>query len=91
MTVAPDNKGAVLRRMFDQRIANQRANVYVDDLLVGSFYKAGGNATHKWREEEFVIPAEYTSGKTQIRIRMRFVSSDNDWNEFHYQLYSITQ
>ena len=61
MAIQPANQGVLLRRRFDQMIANQMANVYVDGSLVGTWYKAGSNGFHNWRDEDFMIPAAYTS------------------------------
>lgn len=89
MAVAANNRGVVLRRMFDQGVLNQQATVSVDGTLVGTWYMAGGNGTHRWREEDFAIPPSFTSGKSAIRITIQFVSSTIDWNEFRYQTWSL--
>ena len=41
-----------------------------------------------WREDDFTIPASVTSGKSSLSIEIRFVSSDEDWNEFQYEALS---
>lgn len=89
MSISPTNRGVILRRMFDQGVLNQQATVSVDGTLVGTCYMAGGNGSHRWREEDFAIPPNYTSGKASIRIKIQFVSSTIDWNEFRYQTYSL--
>ena len=89
MALQPSNVGAILRRQFDQGIASQTANVYVDGALVGQWYRAGGNPYHRWRDDDFMIPASYTSGKSSIQIKIEFVSSALDWNEFTYSLFTI--
>jgi len=89
MTLSPTNAGAILRRRFDQGIANQAANVFVDGRLAGEWYWAGSNAVHNWRENNFMIPASFTSGKSSTQIKVVFLSSSNDWNEFTYSLYSL--
>ena len=89
MALQPANAGAILRRRFDQSIASQKANVYVDGSLVGTWYYAGSNASHSWRDDDFMIPASYTSGKNSIEIKVQFLSSNLDWNEFNYRLYTL--
>ena len=89
MALQPANAGAILRRQFDQSIASQQANVYVDGTLVGPWYRAGGNPYHCWRDDDFMIPASYVSGKSSVQIRIEFVSSAFDWNEFTYSLYTL--
>ncbi|PLS81601.1 hypothetical protein CYG49_01735 [Candidatus Saccharibacteria bacterium] len=89
MAVDPNNQGVTLRRMFDQAVANQTAVVSVDGQQVGTWRVAGENFHHRWAENDFKIPAQYTSGKSSLRIKVQFVSSSTDWNEFQYKTYSL--
>src|SRR5579859_5349853 len=89
MSLQPTNAGAILRRRFDQGVANQTANVYADGALVGVWYQGGYEDIHNWRDQDFMIPAAFTSGKSSTRIKVQFLSSSNDWNEFTYSLYSV--
>jgi hypothetical protein len=89
MMLQPTNAGAILRRQFDQGILNQQVKVSVDGVLVGPWYVAGGNPWHRWRDDDFLIPAVYVNGKSTVRIRIDFVSSSIDWNEFAYSFYTI--
>ncbi len=89
MAIDPGNDGVVLRRLFDQGVADQRAQVSVDGSVVGTWYKAGANGFARWREEEFAIPAAFTTGKSRISITVSYVSSAVDWNEFRYTAYSL--
>ena len=50
--------------------------------------RRGEMLSHNYRDEELMIPASYTNGKSQILVKVEFVSSDNDWNEFRYLAYS---
>jgi hypothetical protein len=36
-----------------------------------------------------MIPASFTSGKSSTRIKVQFLSSSNDWNEFTYSIYTL--
>jgi hypothetical protein len=89
MSLQPVNAGAILRRRFDQGVANQTANVYADGALVGVWYQGGFEDIHNWRDQDFMIPASFTSGKSSTRIKVQFVSSSNDWNEFTYSIYTL--
>ncbi len=89
MSLQPTNAGAILRRRFDQGVANQTANVYADGALVGVWYQGGYEDIHNWRDQDFMIPAVFTSGKSSTRIKVQFLSSSNDWSEFTYSLYSV--
>jgi len=77
-----------LRRRLDYGVGNQKANVYVDGSYVGSWYNSGKDTTYQWRDTDFTIPSSNTSGKSYITVRITFVSSDYDWNEFYYWIYS---
>jgi regulation of enolase protein 1 (concanavalin A-like superfamily) len=89
MGIPSSNQGIMLRRTFDQSIANQIADVYVDGSLVGKWYRAGSNVYHKWRDDDFIIPAAYTRGKTKITIKVVNASSTIEWGEFKYEAYSL--
>jgi regulation of enolase protein 1 (concanavalin A-like superfamily) len=89
MAIPSSNQGIVLRRTFNQSIANQISNVYVDGSLVGKWYRAGSNSFHRWKDDDFIIPASFTSGKTQITIKIVNASSTIGWGEYKYEAYSI--
>ncbi|MEV5025673.1 glycoside hydrolase family 172 protein [Paenibacillus sp. LPE1-1-1.1] len=89
LDLQPGNEGALLRRRFDQTVENQSASVYVDNDFVGIWYKAGGNGTHNWRDEDFIIPASYTRGKRSIRLKVEYIDSAVAWNEYRYSLFSL--
>lgn len=89
MKLDSDNEGALLRRTFDQSVENQAADIYVNDKLVGTWYKAGSNGSHSWRDEDFIIPAAYTEGKSDIRIRVEYTGSSAGWNEYRYSMFSL--
>ena len=78
-----------IKRMFDYAIKSQTADIYVDDVLVGNWYTNGSNNSKRWREEFFMIPAEFTSGKTEITIKIDAPLDEYRWTEFHYWIYSI--
>jgi Protein of unknown function (DUF2961) len=84
----PANSGVVLRRLLNQGTGNQRAQVFVGGALVGDWLTSGANLDHAWREDDFAIPGSVTAGKSSLAIEVRFVSSDVDWTEFQYELYS---
>jgi hypothetical protein len=89
MSLQSTNAGAILRRRFDQGVANQTADVYANGALVGVWYQGGFEDIHNWRDQDFMIPASFTSGKSAVRIKVQFVSSSNDWNEFTYSFYTL--
>ncbi|MBE3576282.1 MAG: DUF2961 domain-containing protein [Limnochordales bacterium] len=88
--IDPDNQGVRLIRRLDYGIANQKGRVYVDGELVGEWSTPGSAVGYNWRDAAFDIPADYTRGKSLLRIRVQFVSSQIDWNEFYYWVYTRT-
>lgn len=87
--IYPDNQGVRLIRRLDYGIANQKARVYVDAELVGDWSTPGSAVGYNWRDAAFDIPARYTQGKSSLRVLVRFVSSQIDWNEFYYWIYTV--
>jgi hypothetical protein len=88
VAIDPVNAGVKLTRRLDYSIGNQTADVYVDGTYVGP-WSTPGYAVNKWLDSTFDIPAVHTAGKDRLSIRIDFVSSDNDWNEFSYWVESL--
>jgi hypothetical protein len=82
--IDPANQGVRLTRRLDSRIGNQRADVLVDGVKVAQWAGLPPTAGGQWADETVELPASATAGKSQITIRNAFVSSEFDFNEFHY-------
>ncbi|MEN8137075.1 MAG: DUF2961 domain-containing protein [Bacteroidota bacterium] len=82
-------KAVKIKRMFDYGMQDQQADVYVDNVKVGTWYSVYMNEFKRWREEFFYIPASFTEGKAEITLK--FVASDSEfnWSEFRYWIYSV--
>jgi hypothetical protein len=91
LAVSPANHGVLLRRLLDQSVGRQAADVSVDGTPVGRWYTPWMNTTSRWRDDEFWLPEAVTAGKSAIDVTVQFVASDNDWNEFGYDAYSISR
>ena len=100
MQLDPRNAGAFLRRTFDDCIANQRANIYLDGRFAGTWYDAGasngaGVDGHQrcWRDEDFPLPTSLTAGKTSVQVRIVFLPTtdpqNSAWTAFRYSMYSF--
>jgi len=93
ISIHPDNQGVRLRRRSDQMTGRQKARVYVDNVLVQerSWYVADRNPYQRWLDDEYEIPAGYTSGKDHVTIRLEYVQAGETraWNEFEYKVYSL--
>jgi hypothetical protein len=89
MAIDPANNGVVLRRTYGADVGQQNADVYVNGTKVGTWYNPETNTSFSIAQSDFAIPASVTSGKSSITVKIQFVSSDNDWNEFEYDAYSM--
>jgi hypothetical protein len=100
MRLDPRNAGAFLRRTFDDCVASQRANIYLDGKFAGTWYDAGasrgtGVDGHRrcWRDEDFPLPASLTAGKSSVNVRIAFLPTtdphNSDWTAFHYSMFSF--
>ena len=70
VAMRPDNQGVVLRRLFDQLVGRQSARVLVEGEDVGTWTVVEANATRRWAEREFFVPAAYTGGLDRLRIEI---------------------
>ncbi len=68
--IQPENGGVRLHRRFDYGVLNQEASVFVDGEYVGEWYAPGSNASYRWSEDTFTIPAAFTRGKSRLHITL---------------------
>jgi hypothetical protein len=87
VSVSASNQGVRLARILDHGSANQRASVYVDGVLAGTWYTGGSNASNRALYDCFEIPPDLTASKSSIRVSIEFVGGDLGWNEFYYYVY----
>lgn len=85
-----NNEGIKLVRRVDAGISDQIIDVYVDDAKLSESWNSGqGSAGYNWLDCEYEIPAEYTSGRSSVNIRLEYVrSSGSDANAFYIWTYS---
>ena len=89
MAVNPANNGVKLRRRMDYSVLNQKAEVYVNGALVGTWYDAGQNTTLSWRDSDFEIPAILTQGQSSLNITIDYDNTGGKaWTEYDYWAYS---
>ncbi len=86
--ILPENKGVRLLRQFDYSYKNQRAKVYVDDMYIGEWLNPGVNQNGYVRDDFFDIPAQYTSNKSFIRIKIINASENTPWTELYYEVHT---
>lgn len=88
VAIDQDNIGIILRRRYDQFNGRQQAEILVDGLTAGIWYTPESSETLRWAEDDYVLPASLTSGKTDIEITIR-PEGAVPWTEFLYQVYSV--
>ena len=88
MAIHPSNDGVRLVRRMDYGIGNQKANVYVDGKNIGQWYDPGSYGA-AFYDSSVMLPVANTAGKNSITVKVQFVSSSFDWNEFTYWTYSM--
>jgi hypothetical protein len=91
VTLDPNNDGVNLVRRLDYGVPDQVGAVYVDGTYVGEWSTPGACPGGAWLDSTMFLPARLTSGRPQITVRVQFVSSWLDWNEFHYWAYSLVE
>jgi hypothetical protein len=94
VNVSRDNHGVELRRrLYRPGNGQQRALVYVDGVRVSErpwdvVTQSSAPDYQGWYDADFEIPAAYTQGKRQLRLRIENVGDVNsDINEFYYWVY----
>ena len=94
VAISPANHGVELRRrLYRTGNGQQRAVVYVDGTPVTErpWYActlSSAPSYQGWYDADFEIPAAYTQGKHQLRIRVQNDGGDKSQiNEFYYWVY----
>ncbi|WP_245574008.1 glycoside hydrolase family 172 protein [Amycolatopsis nigrescens] len=82
------NGGLRLHRVSDQANGFQRANVFIDDRLVGEWYQPLTNGHSRWLEDGFDIPAALTGGKAAVQVRLEPVGGAPAWSGSRYTVFS---
>jgi hypothetical protein len=95
VTISPANHGVKLRRrLYRSGNGQQRALVYVDGVRVNErpwdvCTLSSAPAYQGWYDTDFEIPAAYTQGKHELRLRVENAGGSNsEINEFYYWVYS---
>jgi hypothetical protein len=89
VAIDPANQGVRLTRRLDAGIGHQRADILVDGVKVAEWAPLDTAGSCRWQDQSVDLPASATAGKDHITIQNRFVSSDNDFNEFRYWVDSL--
>jgi len=83
------NAGCFLRRWYDQKNGRQRATVRVDGTAVGTWYAADFNATHRWAERDYFVPARFVAGKATAHVEIEPAASAPPWSVVEYRVLCV--
>jgi len=90
VSILPENMGVRLLRTFDYVLADQYAEVWVDNQYAGEWFTAGKNDTCRFRDAIFDIPATLTRNKQRLQIKIKNKNSTQKWTELDYKIYTKT-
>ncbi len=85
LNLVPQNRGLRLRRVFDQGIGRQWADVYIEGKRVGTWYNPGENRFKRLAESDFEVPQSLVSGKKQVQIELRPKYDSPPWTILELQ------
>ncbi|MEV6445716.1 DUF2961 domain-containing protein [Amycolatopsis sp. NPDC051716] len=85
---APNNRGALLRRLADQQLAGQEAEVFVNGTAAGTWRQPLHDKTSRWLEDEFPLPAALTGNKRELTVELRPKAGAPAWSASQYRLLS---
>jgi hypothetical protein len=68
----------------------ESARVFVDGKAAGEWITAPRHARLAWLEDDFEIPAQFTAGKSEVKIRLE-ASSPAPWSAFEYRAYTYLE
>ncbi|HUH73028.1 MAG TPA: DUF2961 domain-containing protein [Chitinophagales bacterium] len=86
--IQPNNVGVRLLRTFDYSLKNQTADVYVNDIFVGTWLNAGSNTIQQFRDDYFAIPQKFTKNESQIKVK---IVAKNNWTSLKYKVYTLLE
>lgn len=80
-----DNKGAVIRRLYDKLQSNRGAEVYIDNCFAGIWNTCGENPYFGFADDDFHIPEHLTRGKDTVSVEIR---SGGFYSDFEYRIFT---
>ncbi|WP_433328003.1 glycoside hydrolase family 172 protein [Spirillospora sp. CA-294931] len=88
LKIDPSNRGVTLRRTSDQGAAHQRAAVSVNGRSLPDWYQPLGNATRRWLDDSYQLPAALTRGKRSITVTLTPATGSPAWSAASYSALS---
>ncbi|MBI4243265.1 MAG: DUF2961 domain-containing protein [Planctomycetes bacterium] len=92
VNIPAQNQGIVIRCRKDRETGPREARVFVNDVPMNeNWYDPTSNRYlhNRWHDEEYVIPLQYTQGRTSLTIKLELTpQTAGRWREFKYLVYS---
>ncbi len=88
IAVLSNNKGAFIRRLYDQTVNNRGTEVYVDGEFAGIWNCPNYNEYFGFADDDFYIPERLTQGKNILNIE---IVSKNCYTDFDYTVFTKTK
>jgi D-arabinan exo alpha-(1,3)/(1,5)-arabinofuranosidase (non-reducing end) len=85
LSIRPDNHGILLYRTADQATGYQSADVAVDGTSIGTWLQPRSNTTHRWLEDEYLLPEAVTAGKDLITVTLTPIPGSPPWTASRYR------
>jgi hypothetical protein len=85
LSIRPDNHGILLHRTADQATGYQSADVSVDGTPIGTWLQPRSNITHRWLEDEYLLPDAVTAGKDVITVTLTPTPGSPPWTASRYR------
>lgn len=83
--IRPENRGIIIRRLYDQSLSNANAEVYADGQFAGIWNCCNINTFFPFTDSDFHISEKFTKGKSNINIEIR---SKGIYTDFDYTILS---
>jgi hypothetical protein len=88
IAIDPANKGVRIRRLLDQKVPRQQADVYVDGKFAGTWYWGYENEHLRAYEQDFDINPELCRGKKSLKIKL---DVKGQFTDFNYTAFSFVE
>jgi hypothetical protein len=89
LAAPPANRGCYLRRLYDQKQAQQHATVLVQGRRIADWYTAEGNPILRWAERDLFLPASATGRGGELLVEMRPRTGAPAWTAAEYRLLCV--
>ncbi len=88
LAIGRHHEGVVLRRTSDQRDAYQAVRVRIDGRDGGVWRQPLGNATQRFRDDSFAVPASLTGTASTVEVELQPLADTPPWHAARYEAWA---